>query len=140
MTCDALNAKWNDWVLGYGPDTQNSFMEWLGMDNPNWRKMLLTLVGGVVGLILAISGLMMLRYRSPPKDRASILYGRFVRKTGLQRRTGETEQQFALRAAAEGAVADEAATSVTGAYLNARYGPPDEQALMRLRSAIDAIA
>jgi len=29
MTWDALNAKWNEWVLGYGPDTQNKFMEWL---------------------------------------------------------------------------------------------------------------
>jgi hypothetical protein len=140
MTWDALNAKWNDWVLGYGPDTQNSFMEWLGMDDPNWRKMLLTLVGGVVGLILAISGLMMLRYRSPAKDRAFVLYGRFIKKTGLQRRTGETAQQFAQRATSEGAVADDTATSVTGAYLNARYGPPDEQALMRLRSAIAAIS
>jgi len=140
MTWDALNAKWNDWVLGYGPDTQNSFMEWLGMDDPNWRKMLLTLVGGVVGLILAISGLMMLRYRSPAKDRAFVLYGRFIKKTGLQRRTGETAQQFAHRATSEGALAHDAATSVTSAYLNARYGPPDEQALMRLRSAIAIIS
>jgi transglutaminase-like putative cysteine protease len=140
MTWDALNAKWNDWVLGYGPDTQNDFMKWLGMDDPNWRKMLLTLVGGVVALILAISGLMMLRYRSPPKDRASILYDRFVRKTGLQRRTGETAQHFVHRATSEGAVTYDAATSVTGAYHDARYGPSDEQALMRLRSAIAAIA
>jgi transglutaminase-like putative cysteine protease len=139
MTWDAMNAKWNDWVLGYGPDTQNDFMKWLGMDDPNWRIMLLTLVGGVIGLLLAISGLMMLRYRSPAKDRASILYGRFVRKIGLQQRTGETAQQFVHRATSEGAVAHDAATSVTGAYHDARYGPPDEQALMRLRSAITAI-
>ena len=140
MTWDALNAKWNDWVLGYGPETQNKFMNWLGMDDPNWRKMLLTLVCSVVGLILAISGLMMLRYRAPPRDRASVLFGRFVKKTGLQQLIGETAQQFVHRATSEGAVADAAAASVTGAYHDARYGPPDEQALTRLRSAIAAIA
>jgi transglutaminase-like putative cysteine protease len=139
MTWDALNAKWNDWVLGYGPDKQDSFMEWLGMDDPNWRKMLLTLVGSVIGLILAISGLMMLRYRSPAKDRASILYARFIKKTGLQQRIGETEQEFALRAANNGTVSDDAVASVTGSYLNARYGSEDDQALVKLRSAVTDI-
>jgi transglutaminase-like putative cysteine protease len=139
MTWDAMNAKWNEWVLGYGPDTQDSFMEWLGMDDPNWRKMLLTLVGGVVGLILAISGLMMLRSRAPAKDRAAVLYARFVRKTGLQQRTGETPQGFALRAVNESVVAENAVTTITGNYLNARYGPGDEQALATLRSSIAAI-
>jgi len=140
MTWDALNAKWNEWILGYGPDTQNSFMEWLGMDDPNWRKMLLTLVGSVVGLILAISGLMMLRYRSPARDRASVLYARFIEKTGLQRQTGETAQAFARRATSDGTVPDEAVTSVTGAYLNARYGPDDERAIEKLRSSVAAIS
>lgn len=140
MTWDALDAKWNDWVLGYGPDTQNSFMEWLGMDDPNWRKLLLTLVGSVIGFTVAISGLLMLRYRAPTKDRASILYARFIKKTGLQQRTGETAQHFARRATTEGTIADGAATGVAGAYLNARYGPEDEQALSKLRSAIAAIS
>jgi len=139
MTWDAMNAKWNEWVLGYGPDTQDSFMEWLGMDDPNWRKMLLTLVGGVVGLILAISALMMLRSRAPAKDRAAVLYARFVRKTGLQQRTGETPQGFALRAMNESVVPENAVTTITGNYLNARYGPNDEQALATLRSSIAAI-
>ena len=139
MTWDALNAKWNEWVLGYGPDTQDSFMEWLGMDDPNWRKMLLTLVGSVVGLILAISGLMMLRSRAPAKDRAAILYARFVRKTGLQQRTGETPQGFALRAANETAMPERVVASVTGDYLNARYGPDAENSLEELRNSIAAI-
>lgn len=139
MTWDALNAKWNEWVLGYGPDTQESFMEWLGMDDPNWRKMLLTLVGSVVGLILAISGLMMLRSRAPAKDRAAVLYARFIKKTGLQQRTGETPQDFAFRASKEGRIPEDAVTSITGNYLNARYGPDDEGALASLRSSIAAM-
>ena len=35
LTWDALNANWNDWILGYGPENQGKFMEWLGMEDPN---------------------------------------------------------------------------------------------------------
>jgi transglutaminase-like putative cysteine protease len=139
MTWDALNAKWNEWVLGYGPETQSKFLEWLGMVDPNWRKMLLTLVGSVVALILMISAFMMLRYRPPAKDRASILYNKFIRKTGLQRNVGETEQEFALRAATDSSLPFDCVTSVTGAYLDARYGPNDDDAVSRLKAAVAAI-
>jgi transglutaminase-like putative cysteine protease len=136
MTWDALNAKWNEWVLGYGPDTQNSFMEWLGMNEPTWRKMLLTLVAIVVGLVLVISGLMMLRYRSPSKDGAFVLYQKFVRKSGIEMRVGETAQDFAFRAKVNGVIPIENIESVTLTYLDARYGPDDEQAITRLRTAV----
>lgn len=139
MTLDAMDAKWNEWVLGYGPDAQNDFMEWLGMDNPNWRKMLLTLVGSVITLILIISGLMMLRYRAPAKDQASILYSRFVRKTGLEIHTGETALEYARRAQTDGELPVSTVTSVTRAYLDARYGPDDDDALNRLKNAVSAI-
>ncbi len=140
MTWDALNAKWNEWVLGYGPETQSKFLEWLGMVDPNWRKMLLTLVGSVVALILMISAFMMLRYRPPAKDRASILYNKFIRKTGLQRRIGETEQEFALRATNESDIPSDEVTSVTVAYLDARYGVRDAATVSRLERAVAVIS
>lgn len=139
LTWDAMNAKWNDWILGYGPDKQNSFMEWLGMNEPDWRKMLLTLVTIVVALVLAISGLMMLRNRAPRKDRATILYNKFVKKTGLERRIGETAQEFGLRASTESTLPTDNIESVTIAYLDARYGPASAGAEVKLRTAIAAI-
>lgn len=139
MAWDSLNAKWNEWVLGYGPDTQKSFMEWLGMDEPSWRKMLLTMVIVVVGLILTISALMMLRYRPPAKDPAAVLYRKFVKKTGLEIHTGETAREFSERAKANSAVPAEHVDAVTVAYLDARYGPDDEQALESLQQKVSAI-
>jgi hypothetical protein len=111
-------------------------MEWLGMDDPSWRKMLLTLVISVVSLILVISGLMMLRYRAPAKDRASLLYDRFVKKAGLERRTGETALEYARRATSHGTLPESTVSSVTVAYLDARYGPDDDDALNRLKHAV----
>jgi hypothetical protein len=136
MTWDAVNAKWNDWILGYGPETQNKFMEWLGMENPGWRKMLLTLVTVVIAMILVISGLLVLRYRPPRKDDASRLYEKFIRMTGLERQTGETPQEFAIRAASAKTVSESTALKVTSAYLDSRYGADGDSALTRLKSAL----
>ena len=85
LSWDAINAKWNDWVLGYGPENQDKLMQWLGMDDPDWQKMMLTLIGLSIALIIGISLLLTLRYRAPPQDRAAILYRSFVQKTGLAR-------------------------------------------------------
>ena len=140
MTWDMLNAKWNDWILGYSPDKQKSFMEWLGMEEPSWRKMLLTLVITVIALILTISAFMMLRYRPPKQDRLAILYKRFVKKTGIPRRIGETEQEFAARVVEKSSFPEAAIQSVTVAYLDARYGPPAPGATEKLRRAIASVA
>ena len=139
MAWDAVNAKWNEWILGYGPDTQNAFMRWLGMHEPTWRKMMLTLVILVVGLIMVISVLLMLRYRPPPRDEVALLFARYVRKTGMAPRTGETARVFALRVRDAGVMHDDAVESINDAYMDARYGD-DEQAAERLQKAVTAIS
>lgn len=139
LTWDALNAKWNEWVLGYGPDNQDKFMKWLGMDDPDWRKMMLTLVGIVIALTLLVSVLLMLRYRSPPRDRAAILYGRFVRKTGIEPTIGETPDAFADRAATDSPLPAATVRTITASYLDARYGSLDPAALGRLEEEVSSL-
>ncbi len=140
MTFDALDAKWNDWVLGYGPDKQTDVMEWLGMRDPDWQKMILTMIGLVLGLIALISLLLALRYRPPAKDIAAVLFQRFIKKTGLEQGIGETAERFAHRAMQTGTVPEDAVESVTAAYHDARYGPvDDESAIARLKRAVGAI-
>jgi len=136
LTWDAINARWNEWILGYGPENQNRFMQWLGMDFPDWRKMLLTLVGIVIALIMLVSAFLMLRYRPPPRDPASILYNRFVRRTGIAPRTGETALAFAARVRASQTLAPALVDDVTDAYLEARYGPDETRGMERLRAAL----
>ncbi len=136
LTWDAMNAQWNEWVLGYGPENQDKFMEWLGMDDPDWRKMMLTLVGLVIGLILLISVILSLRYRPPPRDRAAILYERFVKKAGIEPQTGETPALFASRLHGESEISDETVEIITISYLEARYGPPNPTKMQRLETAV----
>ena len=140
LTWDAMNARWNEWVLGYGPENQNRFMEWLGMNNPDWRKMMFTLIGVVIGLTLLISMLLMLRYRPPPRDKAARLYERFVKRSGLTPATGETPRLFALRARRDSSLPADSVRAITETYLDVRYGPPDPGMMKKLESEIAALS
>ena len=114
-------------------------MQWLGMDDPDWRQMMLTLVGIVAVLVAIISLLLALRYRPPQRDRAAILYSRFVRKTGVAPDIGETPAVFADRARKESTLPPTAIDEVTDVYLATRYGPPDPALLNRLESSVRAL-
>lgn len=139
LSWDAINAKWNDLVLGYGPENQSKLMEWLGMEDPNWRKMMLTMLGLVIGMVLLISLLLALRYRTPRPDRAAILYRTFVRKSGIQITVGESPASFAARARCESELDEITIDAVTTEYLAARYGAPDPQSLQRLRQQVSQL-
>jgi len=136
MLWDGINARWNDWILGYGPDKQEEFLEWLGMDDPNWTKMLLTLVIIVAAVVLAISVIMTLRNRPPRPDEAARLFQSFVRRIGNPRQIGETPEAWARRVADEHSVQREQLARVTGAYLEARYGEPSDDTLSTLKNVI----
>jgi transglutaminase-like putative cysteine protease len=136
LTWDALNAKWNDWILGYGPEKQESFLEWLGMDEPDWRKMMLTLTFLIAVLIGVISLVLVMRYRPPPKDRAAILYRKFTQKTGVHPDRGETPRTYVTRLSRERTDLAAAAELVTNKYLLARYAPPTPEAIGELKAAV----
>ena len=136
---DSLNARWNDWILGYGPDKQDQFMRILGMDDPSWRKMFLTLICTCIALVLLVSGLLMLRYRPPKPDRAQMLYAKFIRKTGIQPKLGETPLDFAERVNGHSKLPEETVDAVTSSYLEARYGMAPHEALHRLETQVGSI-
>jgi hypothetical protein len=136
LTWDAMNANWNEWILGYGPENQNRFLEWLGMDDPDWRKMMLTLVGIVIILIALVSVLLMLRYRPPRKDQAAVLYQKFTRKTRIDPQRGETPLAYSMRISLQRREIARDAESITAHYLDARYGPPELSAIYQLQVAI----
>jgi transglutaminase-like putative cysteine protease len=136
LSWDAINAKWNDYVLGYGPENQDKLMEWLGMEDPDWRKMMFTLLAIVIGMVVLISLLLALRYRAPRPDRAALLYRKFVKKSGVTLDTGETPAAFAAKAYSASTIDDELIDTITAAYLAARYGMPDPASLRQLESQV----
>ncbi len=139
LTWDLINARWNDWILGYGPDMQRGFMEWLGMDDPDWQKMMLTLIAGVGVLITLVSGLLLWRYRAPRKDRAAALYQRFVKKSGVVPTVGEPPLAFAQRASRASALPPDTIDRITRLYLETRYGSAHGDAMARFSAAVRAL-
>ena len=140
MYWDAMNARWNEWILGYGPENQDKLMNWLGMDDPNWQKKMLTLMAWVIGLVLVISLLLSLRYRPPQRDRAAILYSKFVKKAGIEPNTGETPALYAIRIGDRSNLSAESVAAVTSSYLEARYGPESPASLRKLAAAVSAVS
>jgi hypothetical protein len=102
--------------------------------------MFLTLLASVIGITVAISFLLMLRYRPPNRDRAAVLYERFVNKTGITPAIGETPAAFAARASTESNLAAEDIEAITSSYLDARYGAANPAALSALESAVTALS
>ena len=140
LTWDAMNAKWNEWILAYGPDNQGKFMEWLGMREPDWRKMMLTLVAIVVFLVAIVSFLLILRYRPPPKDEAALLYRKFTRAVGIDPEKGEPPISYTTRLAAQKFERLPAANDIISLYLDTRYGPPDLMPVAKLQQAVKRFA
>lgn len=137
---DAVNAMWNEWVLGYGPDNQTSFLEWLGMEGPTFRKMLLTLIGIVAVLLSGLTLILMYRYRPPKRDVAARLYGRFVRKAGLEPSRGEAPLAYASRLSAQNTTVAAAADDITRRYLRLRYGEASPDEIRDLKAAVSRFA
>jgi transglutaminase-like putative cysteine protease len=136
LSWDALNARWNEWILGYGPENQQLFMQWLGMKKPDWQKMLFTLLALVTLGIVAVSIILLRRNRPPPKDPAARLYAQFTRRAGVAPHTGETPQNYAQRLLQRPGQSPQCIHKVTTHYLAARYGAPDQLALQELKSAV----
>ncbi len=137
LTWDAINAQWNEWVLAYGPDKQSDLMKWLGMEDPDWSKMMLTLIGIVMALTLAISLLLFRRYRPPLADPPARLYRRFVRKAGLPTQRGETPLEYAKRLKHAHATHAAAVDAITAHYLYVRYAANGATGLHDLKMAVD---
>ncbi|MEM9057802.1 MAG: DUF3488 and transglutaminase-like domain-containing protein [Pseudomonadota bacterium] len=140
---DAAAAKWNKWILGYGQDTQASFLKWLGLDNPNLRNLLLTLTVAVSGLLGAFSLWLALRARPAPPDPVATVYNRFcarLARKGVARGAAEGPLDFARRAAEARPAAASDIVAITRLYLALRYSAaPANGDLASLKRSVRAL-
>lgn len=140
---DAINGMWNEFVLGYGPEAQQSLLDRLGFRNADWRTLTL-LLAACISLVAAALAIFILRQRPlRPADPALALYQKFckriARSTGLRRGVAEAPIRFARRCA--GARPDLATqvAAITELYLRARYaGHEPDAALADLRFRLAA--
>ncbi len=133
---DALNSRWNDWVLGYSADKQKRFLSWLGMDSPDIGKMILTLTVLVSLILAAVWGYLTWQSRpaAPPKHVRD--YRRFVARLARRnvvRNASEGPRDFARRAAHACPDLAGQIAAITDTFVDLNYHPaPAPDAALRL--------
>lgn len=124
---DAVNYRWNDWVLGYGPDKQRTTLTQWGFDSVAPGRLMGWVTLLTVGMS-ALTGLWMGRRRETHSGRDPVIAGfrrlqRRLSRAGHPPRPGEGPRDYLARCAAA-EPAWRAALPMLGAdYLALRYGP-----------------
>ncbi len=127
FTWDAVANAWNQWVLGYSPDRQMELLHDLGLAHPNWRTLVILVVGLISSVLGALAFVILLRLRPAPGDPVEQLWKRFCAKlarAGAPRRISEGPQDFAQRAAKRLPSMGKEIAAITQCYIGLRYADP----------------
>ena len=131
---DALNNRWQQWVIGYNQGRQNALLKALGLDRLGWYGLAALLLGVLVIALLLVGTLLLIRFPQPG-NRIALYYRRFLRKLGrkgISKGAAETPRQFSQRVAhLQPALADHI-EQITRDYLLLRYTQLDDQQQRRL--------
>jgi transglutaminase-like putative cysteine protease len=132
---DALANKWNQLVLGYNPERQRQFLTSIGMNEPSWEDMALTLFWGVGGLLAVLTAWLLRRLRSAdPVLRLWLRFCAKLGKSGCARAPHEGPADFIERTAARYPANAERIRAIGGHYIALRYGEhADARMLAELR-------
>lgn len=140
LAWDTMSNYWNEWVLQYGPDSQNMLLDRLGLPGGDWRQ-LTTVLGVVLAILLvALSAFLGWQFRPHGSDPAAQLYARLCRKLAsrqLDRQAHEGPLQYAARVCAARPDLDPKLHEIVALYARLRYEPqPEDEDLARFRLAI----
>jgi protein-glutamine gamma-glutamyltransferase len=125
LNWDALNNRYNIWVLGYNMERQKQFLSGLGFGDIDWRSMALwmAILASAFGAILA--AFLLAPKRRAKQDAAQKHYAKFcakLKKSGIERKSFEGPQDFLKRIERERPELAEQASAITVLYEELRYG------------------
>ncbi|MCZ6525455.1 MAG: DUF4129 domain-containing protein, partial [Gammaproteobacteria bacterium] len=133
-TYDAINNRWNQWVLGYNSKRQIKFLNQIGLSHTDWQGMIIWLLISV-GLILVIVSIWMFRQNDLHTDKAKALYDKFcsrLARLGIRRYVSEGPREFAQRAVTRRTDLAVTIHQITNLYISVRYaGQVDEFDLLK---------
>lgn len=133
-TWDAVNTRWNQWVVGFSQDRQRSLFENLGMEDIDWRRLALWLLAALALTSGGIGGLLLVRFWRTPREPIVAAYARFcerVARQGLARAPHEGPLAFLARIERHRPALASRARPVIDAYVAARYAAEGETAAVR---------
>jgi protein-glutamine gamma-glutamyltransferase len=143
MRWDAINSLWDEFILGYGPETQSALLNWLGFEDIDWRGITVLLIIALSLFMLWLGWRLMRQMQPAGEDPAQRLYRRFLAKLakrGIDKGPSEGPSDFAIRASRQAPDLAAAIRDVTAYYLRWRYHSRRVPPILRgLRRAVAAI-
>lgn len=145
LNWEAVNNRWNQWVLDYSARQQKSLLSSLGFHNPDWRTAAIVMIAAAI-LVMAMLALHLLRNRTKTTP-IETLYRRFARilaAKGEHRAPDEGPHAWRQRLLASSASAHapekrQAWSQFLEAYASIRYGKPEAGAVSSQRAVISRL-
>ncbi len=138
-TVDMINYQWAQWVLGYGPERQKRFLQNLGFNSIEWKKLTFYLFA-FLGIIVAAISVYIFKKAPNTTEPAKKYYNVFCTKLaaiGLQRRSYEGPIDFAKRVSITRQDLGTEIKNITNLYVCIRYySDTNNNKLLQLKAAI----
>jgi len=128
-TFDAINNRWNQWVLGYDKQRQLRLLSRFGLGDISTRELALALAL-LAGACFAIVAWGLLRQRRQPGDKARFWYNKFrarLARCGIRIYEHEGPADLADRAARLRRDLAGPVREITGRYIDVRYANHPEK-------------
>lgn len=136
---DALDNRWNQWVLGYNPARQKALLAEFGVANADWQT-ITALMGGACTIVMALLTAWALRRRTAADalDRSWSLFCKRLASAGHPRAAWEGPQDYADRVSRVRPELADTVNRIATEYAHLRYGRAgiDPAALQRLKHSI----
>jgi len=137
---DAINNRWNQWVLGYNTKKQKAFFAAIGIEEISWQG-LSQLLFGFLALLTAILAFVVFsnKTKNKTKDEVQQAYLKFLKKMkkqGLIKKEAEGSKDFAKRAIKKLPQHKTKIKSISYLYQKLRYGKLSLKGLEQLKKQI----
>ncbi|MGI9303588.1 MAG: DUF4129 domain-containing protein, partial [Gammaproteobacteria bacterium] len=142
MVWDAVNFRWNEWVIAFDPAKQLSLMRKLGFANSTWRTLVIAMFVCLAFIAGAYATAALWRRSDvvPPEVKVYEKFCARLAKLGVARRAHEGPGDYAARVVRANPQLTEPVTRITQLYCGLRYGKlARRDHLGRLRRLVRAL-
>jgi transglutaminase-like putative cysteine protease len=137
---DAVNNRWNQWVLGYNNIKQKALFEAIGIPEISWQG-LSQLLFGILAVLTGLLALIVFSTQHKSKDELQKAYFTFlkkIKKHGLVKSIHEGEGDFSLRAVKQLPEHKKSIEKITLLYQQLRYKKHHVKTLVLFKNYIKA--
>ena len=135
---DAVNNRWNQWILGYDNKRQKSLFAAIGIPEITWQG-LSQLLFSILGVLTALLAFIVFSNHSKEKNDIQNTYFKFLKKMkklGLTKALSEGADDFCHRAIIKLPDQQFAIEQITFLYQQLRYKKYDEEELILFKKKI----